>query len=302
MTEPIDIAYNRIRLEERDALEQRVSAAYARAPQLAELDARRAKILLDAGTGALSAAECRAALSAADSEEHAVLCSLGLPADWLRLRYRCAACQDTGYVGSAPKRPCACRLQLRERLLDGTGINDAETFSHFSEDIYPDESQKRRALNAEKLCMAYAASLPAPEKPNLLLLGMPGLGKSFLANAVAYEAISRGVDAVRVTAYAFVQSILQGFSEHTSPAARYQSVPLLVLDDLGSEPDIPNVSTEWLFAVVNERMAARRATVVATNLSLLELNARYGERVMSRLADKSATTALQLTGSNLRIR
>ncbi len=301
MTDTLEIAYNRIRIEEQDALRARIADAYARAPQLSALDERRAQALQDAGAGRRNASACAEALAAADREERAILASLGLPCDYLALHFRCAACRDTGFVGDAPKRPCACRLRMRESLLDGTGINERETFAAFSESIYPDDTQRRRALNAAKLCGAYAEALPYPEKPNLLLLGMPGLGKSYLGNAVAYEAISRGVDAMRVTAYAFVQAILQGFQERGNPAARFQSVPLLVLDDLGSEPDITNVSTEWLFAVVNERMAARRATVFITNLSLAELNARYGERVMSRLVDKSMTTALQLTGSNLRM-
>lgn len=78
-------------------------------------------------------------------------------------------------------------------------------------------------------------------------------------------------------------------------------MPLLILDDLGSEPEIPNVSTEWLFAVVNERVLAGRASVCITNLSLAELQARYGERLMSRLCDRNTTLVMQLTGRNLRL-
>jgi hypothetical protein len=47
----------------------------------------------------------------------------------------------------------------------------------------------------------------------------------------------------------------------------------MVLDDLGSEPVIPNVSFEWLFAVVNERTLAGLATVCSTNLTLSHCNA-----------------------------
>ena len=113
-------------------------------------------------------------------------------------------------------------------------------------------------------------------------------------------ALSRGIDAERVTAYAFIQAVLQDIREQTQRAARYQSVPLLVLDDLGSEPVIPNVSFEWLFAVINERTLAGLATVCSTNLTLSQLQTRYDDRFMSRLCDKNTTLVLHLTGENLR--
>lgn len=299
MPDPLGRYYDEIRGEERTALRKRAAAAYVRAPRLDALDRERGELLKRVGRG-MSAEEGKARLSALAAEERSILAELGLPADALELRYRCNACRDTGWVGEAPRRPCSCRLRIRESQAGAAGINGKETFAAFSEEVYPEEAQRKRALNAKKICEAYAAALPRPGKPNLLILGMPGLGKSYLANAVCYEAICRGIDAKRVTAYRFVQDMLQDIREHTENAARYTAVPLLALDDLGSEPDVNNVSTEWLFAVVNERLLAGKPTVCVTNLSLAELQARYGERVMSRLCDKNATTALRLTGENLR--
>ena len=299
MPDPLDRYYDRIRGEERDALQRRVAAAYARAPRLPELDRERGALLAGVGRG-LPVDKAKARLDELAGEERKLIADLGLPQDALELHYRCGLCQDTGWVGTAPKRPCSCRLQIRERQAGAAGINARETFAAFSEDVYGDEGQKKRALNAKKICESYAAALPRPVKPNLLILGMPGLGKSYLANAVCYSALCRGVDAKRVTAYTFVQDMLLDIREHTGNAGRYTSVPLLALDDLGSEPEINNVSTEWLFAVVNERLLSGKPTVCVTNLSLSELQARYGERVMSRLCDKNATTALRLTGENLR--
>ena len=94
--------------------------------------------------------------------------------------------------------------------------------------------------------------------------------------------------------------MLLDIREQSQKAARYQNVPLLVLDDLGSEPVIPNVSFEWLFAVINERTLAGLATVCSTNLTLSQLQTRYDDRFMSRLCDKNTTQVLHLTGENLR--
>ncbi len=292
--------YYRIRAAERAALEGRVSDAYARAPQLVALDERRQRLVADVGAGRISAAEGCQMLDDLSCQEQGILERLGLPKDYLTLHYQCEKCRDTGYVGDAVKAPCACRLQKRESMASEAGINARETFEAFSEEIHPDGAQRQRAVNAMRICRQYAESLPHPIKPNLLILGMPGLGKSYLGNAVAYAAIQRGVDAARITAYRFVQDILSDIRERTANARRYQNVPLLVLDDLGSEPDVPNVSDEWLFAVINERALTGKACVFITNLSLKQLQQRYGERIMSRLCDQSTTVALQLTGANLR--
>ena len=299
INDQLDNLYARIRAEEREARETRVCEAYAHEPRLKALDEERARLFIDLGRRRITSEASKARLAEMFDEEKRLLASIGMPQDALELRVRCKLCGDTGYLGAGSK-PCSCRLLKREALRGSDGINARETFSSFSSDIFPSAEQKKRTVNAKLLCEQFASSLPAPEKPSILLFGMPGLGKSFLGNAIAYEALSRGIDAERVTAYAFIQAVLQDIREQTQRAARYQSVPLLVLDDLGSEPVIPNVSFEWLFAVINERTLAGLATVCSTNLTLSQLQTRYDDRFMSRLCDKNTTLVLHLTGENLR--
>lgn len=295
----LDNYYEHIRAEEHEALSRRIDDAFMRAPRLKTLDSERSRLFSDLGARKITAQEGKRRLDEISAEEQAILASLGLSPDALSLHVRCELCNDTGYVGVA-HQPCACRLLYRERLRGSDGVNERETFLNFSQDVFPNAEQKKRTVNAKVICERYAKALPLPEKPNLLLLGMPGLGKSFLGNAIAYEALLRGVDAERVTAYAFVQAVLKDIRERTEHTQRYQRVPLLVLDDLGSEPSIPNVSFEWLFAVINERTLAGRATVCSSNLTLKQLSDFYDERFMSRLCDRNTTQVLQLTGENLR--
>ena len=299
MNDRLDNLYARIRAEERDAREARVNDAYARAPRLRELDEERADLFIRLGARKVTADESKRRLAEIFAEEKSILAKLGLPENALALHHRCEKCADTGYIG-ANSKPCSCRLLHREAMRGADGVNARETFASFSTDLYPSAEQKRRSVNAKLICEQFAASLPTPEKPNILLFGMPGLGKSYLGNAIAYDALARGIDAERITAYGFVQTVLRDIREQTQHAARYQSVPLLVLDDLGSEPVIPNVSFEWLFAVINERTLAGLATVCSTNYSLAQLQQRYDERFMSRLCDKNTTQVLHLTGENLR--
>ena len=300
MRKDLEQIYRRIRAEEREALAQRVRDAYACAPELVLLEQERREIVQKTGGGQLSPADGVKRLDGIAARERALLAAHSLPPDTLQLHYRCPDCRDTGFTDEGKRVPCACSVRLRLPVDPMQQINRDETFESFRTDIYPDETQKKRTLNAKKLCEQYADALPRPEFPNLLLLGMPGLGKSFLANAIAARAVDRGVDGLRVTAYRFLSDILSDIRDGTKNADRYQNSALLVLDDLGSEPMIPKVSVEWLFAIVNERLMTGRATVIVTNLSLTGLQERYGERVMSRLSDRRTARIIPLSGSNLR--
>ena len=59
------------------------------------------------------------------------------------------------------------------------------------------------------------------------------------------------------------------------------SCDLLILDDLGAEFTSAFV-TASIYNIVNSRLLSGLPTIVSTNLSLSELEKRYGERVVSR--------------------
>jgi DNA replication protein DnaC len=61
-----------------------------------------------------------------------------------------------------------------------------------------------------------------------------------------------------------------------------------------------NVTDENIFALINERMLAEKATCVISNLSISQLNERYTERVVSRFIDTDAFRVFKLSGANLR--
>ena len=79
-------------------------------------------------------------------------------------------------------------------------------------------------------------------------------------------------------------------------------MPLLLIDDLGSEPMVKNITREYLFTLINERIAAGKGTVIATNLSPDDLEEVYGERVRSRLTDQHRSIVLKFSGKDLRKR
>ena len=108
---------------------------------------------------------------------------------------------------------------------------------------------------------------------------------------------------MRITAFRMFEAIRrQCFSAADGEMGFDQllEAPLLLIDDLGSEPMMKNITVEYLFTLLNERMAAGRHTVIATNLSPVQLIERYGERVGSRLLDRMNCRTVRLNGKDLR--
>jgi DNA replication protein DnaC len=107
-----------------------------------------------------------------------------------------------------------------------------------------------------------------------------------------------------VTAFGFNNCVLKyhtTFDEqkltHMEPLL---DADLLVIDDLGTESILKNVTHEYLYVVLNERMNSKKLTVVTSNLSREGIRERYGERIYSRLFDKNLGYADILGGTDLR--
>ena len=76
---------------------------------------------------------------------------------------------------------------------------------------------------------------------------------------------------------------------------------MLIVYELGSEPEYKNVNINYFFMVLNERLCRRKHTACASNLRLGLLKERYGERIASRLFDKKTTQIFHLEGKDLRL-
>ena len=158
-------------------------------------------------------------------------------------------------------------------------------------------------IAARRMCEQYADRFPGTDYYNILLTGAGGLGKTFLLNSIFERVTGRGGSAVRITAFRMFETMRQqhvGSDESYNGFNALIETPMLLIDDLGSEPMMRNITIEYLFTLLNERIAARRHTVVATNLTPPQLKERYGERVASRLLDRSLCRAVQLRGKDLR--
>ncbi len=306
--------YEQRRQENERQRDDRLRAALARDSEIGVLqDAQRRRFAKATRDMLADRADTAAITNALKRDIHAMqvqiegrLAALGLQKDELELRCQCPKCGDTGYLGEFGGELCSCRRLRKVQLMrEASGIQNAldQTFAAFDRKAFPDEEQYKRTLAAKKRCEQYADNLSAGGKLNLVLMGESGLGKTFLLNCVADRAIQLGVPAMVMTAFHMLGAMRDYHFGNTAEGnllAQMTSCELLLIDDLGSEPMLRNITVEYLFMLLNERMTRRLHTVIATNLTPVELQARYNERVVSRLMDRGAGELILLTGSDLR--
>lgn len=290
-----DTYYANLRRQAVKELEARRHTCESLDPAFAALQTKRSRAFFMPAQGG------KLALTTIRLEEEALLKRYGLPKDYLQLTYTCPLCKDTGLVGDPVRKKCACRLKLEQQdRVEASRINERETFESFAEDIYPDPASQKNGKTIKAFCQKYADSLPTPKIPQLYIYGLAGRGKSFMGNAIATRAIERGIDTLRLTAYRMTEEVMEGFSTNTSPLPRFTQVPLLVLDDLGTEAMVPNVTAESLFAIADQRSVGRLPTVYISNLTPDELTQKYGERIASRITDSAITKVIKFSGNSLR--
>lgn len=304
------------RQAEADALAKREEIA-SKAPVYAGLERELALIRMELSRQALAHPEqvnsgeldeeAKRRVYALRDRARAELERAGYTLEDLKPKYLCPLCQDTGSVSEGPGGRCRCvQQELHRRIYALTGAN-GQSFESFDLSLFPDEasetgpSQRRRMEQAREYGQLYAGRFPQNEKPNLLLLGPAGLGKTFLLNCISLAVLERDFTVLRLSAFQMFELMRKYHrGQDEGGMETMLQAQLLALDDLGTEPMMQNITREYLFTLLSERKNRRLGTLMASNLDADGLLQRYGERVLSRLMDKSDTVTIHFTGKDLR--
>ena len=297
------------------AYEARVGGLCERCEGLRELlDSRRGMMMsgirnafyADRKSGAANAGMTNA-LQAVNEKITALLKRCGLSADALNPLFTCAACRDEGYVYDPSRRMCECfERELNRRMLLELGLDESHTFENFDPDTFAagapaPVSQRQMMLRNRDLCERYANAYPETEASDLLFTGQSGLGKTYLMHAVAHRVTERGFSVEYISAFKLLEILRRAYFENNAaPLDALIAAPLLLIDDLGTEPLMENITVTQLFNLFNERQNQKRHTVISTNLSISELKARYTERITSRFLDESRCKTLKFIGDDVR--
>ena len=312
-------AYAVRREENQRIFEERTAAACEKCPGLWELlNARRETLLSGIRQGILSdvkkpsANEGLSNVFTAYNEKIArLLAENQLSADILQPVYTCALCRDEGYVYEPSRHMCTCfETLLNQKMLEVLGLSgeNPQTFERFQESLFSAEpispfgiSQRQAILRHRNICLEYADTFPNTPVRDMLFIGQSGLGKTYLLQAIAHRVTERGILPFYISAYRLLEIARKAYFENNSLLmAPLMDAPLLLIDDLGTEPLMANITVTQLFNLLNERQMAGRHTVISTNLEMPELRERYTERITSRLLDSRHCKKLTFIGDDIR--
>ena len=231
-------------------------------------------------------------------QQNQILNKIGLKKEDLNPKYHCPKCEDTGYVQGIV---CDCVKQINSIInLEKIDMKALKTFeesdySLFSNKNIPDiyNRIKQWAINNKR-------------KFFVIVQGSTGTGKTFLIQCLASELIKQNKFVVYTTAFEMNNDFLKYHTTFNEEKMKYLSKYLecdaLVIDDLGSEPVYKNVTLEYLYLVLNQRMTEQKIIILNTNLMLSELRDKYGERNFSRLINKRQNILVEFENEDLRLK
>jgi DNA replication protein DnaC len=115
------------------------------------------------------------------------------------------------------------------------------------------------------------------ETRDVLFLGPPGVGKSFLVQAIGYQAIKQGFTVLYRSIFDVVRDFLHDDALETSDKvlARYLKPDLLIVDDMGMK-QLPKRSGEVLFEIILRRYETR-STMMTSNRPLEDWGKLIGD-------------------------
>lgn len=215
--------------------------------------------------------------------------------DKLTPKYDCKICNDTGVVGG---RICKCLLdELNKKIsLQASSQTEFKSFDNCKKEIMDNND-----IKACEWLKTWCLRFPDVTKLNVNIVGSAGCGKTFLLECVANELINKGYVVCYKTAFEINELARLYHIGKSYDFSDCINADILLIDDLGTEPVLKNVTKEYLYNLINIRQINNRPTFITTNLSLDNIVDRYDERIFSRLANKNLSATIQLVSKDKRI-
>lgn len=211
----------------------------------------------------------------------------GYSPDALNHSYYCPLCNDTAIFKG---KTCKCLLDIQKKVMyERLGnSNDLEEFSFDDIKLSYYGNDKDFMEGTLRKCISYANSFSGNAK-NMLFSGGVGLGKTHISKAIGKEVIDKGFDVFYIpfnTLSSRLESAKFGRSDgnYDQYLVAVLNCQLLILDDLGAEFST-TFTTSLLYEIINSRLLSKLPTIINTNLDYTSLSDKYGNRILSRLAN-----------------
>ncbi|AYV95969.1 AAA family ATPase [Fusobacterium necrophorum subsp. funduliforme] len=171
------------------------------------------------------------------------------------------------------------KLSIIDRNAGKDVFSNAKTESKEEQELYEKIQKYTRGFKIalEKNC-------------GLLFTGVPGNGKTFLANCICNSLKQKGYTVLSFSMSGYLRTIQDSFGKNdmteTNLLSAVRDADLLFIDDLGSE----KLSEEWgkskLFALIDERYRAGKPILITTNLSLSVLDETLKFNKVDKITDR----------------
>ena len=294
-------------------LEKRKQELYSKIPRLQEIESElnnfainTAKNILNGSSDSLDSLSKK--VDELKTEKEKILEINKIPNNFLKPKYDCSICEDTGYVHiqNFASNICPC---LKQKLLDisynKSNMSNVgkESFDTFRSEIFSDISDpekykinispRQNMITIKQKCLEFVENFDNPNTHNLLFTGNTGLGKTFMSNCIANELIQKGKNVLYQTAPVLLETVIDNKMNKYKTSFQdnfYKNVleaDLLIIDDLGTEC-LNSMKLSELFTILNTRLLNLNnkvtKTIISTNLNINNIFKSYEERIGSRIA------------------
>lgn len=296
-------------------LEQRKKQIYKKYPRLEEIEDQINKIainktksiLINKLTDSLNT-EFENELTNLKKEKEDILKKENIDKSFLKPKYECEKCKDTGYITYPNKKTQMCNC-LKQKLINisynksNLSNLQKENFKNFDINKFSDEiniekykmniSPRENINEIKDASINFIKNFENPDTKNLFFTGNTGLGKTYMTNCIANELLKQGKTVLYQTAPVLLETIIDNkFNKYKTANTndfynQVLSADLLIIDDLGTEC-INSMKLSELFTILNARGLNLNnkitKTIISTNLNIEQVFNVYEERIGSRIA------------------
>ncbi|HYE81908.1 MAG TPA: ATP-binding protein [Clostridia bacterium] len=311
--------YELIQSNNRNKIEQRKHTLYKQLPRLKQIEDEMISLSIKITRAILNnAGDTESLLDRLKKqqldlkvEKAEILSANKYPIDYLDSIYLCKACKDTGFAGY---EKCKCyrqkEIHLNYEQSNLGSILDKENFEQFRWDYYSNEPDGSGISPLKNMQMVYKKCIDFVENfdkhdINLFFIGSPGLGKTFLCNSIAKDLLDKGKSVLYKTVPDLIDSMRKykfDFDNEESNMPYLNDIyncDLLIMDDLGTELST-QFSNQVVYNILNKRIISSKKMVISTNLSVLDFQSTYSERIVSRIIGNFE--ACKFMGEDIRLK